>query len=92
MDWIQKEIQELPFATFTLDKALEEVCRLWTESKNQEDEDGENDENNNFPKTLKEIFDQWYLEGAVLLGKVERRAIYRALTKEEIEKLKTSVG
>jgi proteasome alpha subunit len=92
MDWIQKEIQELPFATFTLDKALEEVCRLWTESKNQEDEDGENDENNNFPKTLKEVFDQWYLEGAVLLGKVERRAIYRALTKEEIEKLKTSVG
>jgi len=92
MDWIQKEIQELPFATFTLDKALEEVCRLWTESKNQEDEDDENDEDNNFPKTLKEVFDQWYLEGAVLLGKVERRAIYRALTKEEIEKLKTSVG
>jgi len=41
---------------------------------------------------LKEAFDQWYLEGAVLSGKAERRVIYRMLTKEEIEKLKSSVG
>ncbi|MBT6854480.1 MAG: proteasome subunit alpha, partial [Nitrospina sp.] len=86
MDWIQQEIQNLPFATFTLDKALEEVCRLWVESKKQQEEEKD------FPQTLKEAFDQWVLEGAVLLGKVERRAIYRALTKEEIEKLKSSVG
>jgi hypothetical protein len=89
MDWIQKEIRDLPFATFTLDKALEEVCRLWDESKKKEEED---EEDKDFPKTLKEAFDQWYLEGAVLLGKEERRAIYRALTKEEIGKLKSSVG
>ena len=89
MDWIQKEIQNLPFATFTLNKALEKVCRLWAESKKQEEED---EEDKDFPKTLKEAFDQWYLEGAVLSGKAERRAIYRMLTKEEIEKLKSSVG
>lgn len=87
MDWIQKEIQNIPFATFTLEKALDETCRLWVESKKQEDE-----EDTDFPQTLKEAFAQWHLEGAMLLGKLERRAIYRTVTKEEIEKLKSSVG
>jgi proteasome alpha subunit len=87
MDWIQKEIETIPFATFTLEKALEETCRLWVESKKEED-----DEDTNIPKTLKEAFDRWHLEGAMLLGNLERRAIYRAITKEEIEKLKSSVG
>ena len=87
MDWIQKEIEAIPFATFTLEKALEETCRLWVESKKEED-----DEDTNIPKTLKEAFDRWHLEGAMLLGNLERRAIYRAITKEEIEKLKSSAG
>ncbi|MFP6638087.1 MAG: proteasome subunit alpha [Nitrospinaceae bacterium] len=87
MDWIQKEIETIPFATFTLEKALEETCRLWVESKKEED-----DEDTNIPKTLKEAFDRWHLEGAMLLGNLERRAIYRTITKEEIEKLKSSVG
>ena len=76
----------MPFATFPLNKALKETCRLWDESRKQEEDD------ENIPKTLKEAFDQWYLEAAVLSGKVERRAIYRVLTKEEIGKLKSSVG
>ncbi len=87
MDWVQKEIQSLPFATFTLGKALEETCRLWIESKKQEDEEDEN-----VPQTLKEVFDQWYLEAAVLSRKVERRAVYRVLKQEEIDELKTSIG
>ncbi len=86
MDGLQKEITALPFAGFTLDKALEETCRLWHESRKQ---DEENDDD--FPKTLKEAFDQWHLEGAVLSAKAERRAIYRTLTKQEIEKLKSSL-
>ena len=84
MDEIQKEIESLPFATFSLNKALGETCRLWIESKKQEEEEG-------IPQTLKEVFDQWYLEGAVLSKKVERRAVYRALTQEEIDLLKSSV-
>ncbi len=87
MDWIQKEIETIPFATFTLEKALEETCRLWVESKKEED-----DANTNIPETLKEAFDQWHLEGAILLGNLERRAIYRTITKEEIKKLKSSAG
>jgi proteasome alpha subunit len=88
MDEVQKKIQDTPFATFPLDKALEETCRLWDESRKQDE--GEDDKD--VPKTLKEAFEQWYLEAAVLSGKVERRAIYRMLTEEEIGKLKSSVG
>ncbi len=85
MDDVQRKIQDTPFATFPLDKALEETCRLWDKSRKQEDDE-------NTPKTLKEAFDQWYLEAAVLSAKAERRAIYRTLTEEEIGKLKSSVG
>jgi proteasome alpha subunit len=87
MDEVQKKIQDTPFATYTLEKALEETCRLWGESRKHYEEDDDS-----IPKTLKEAFDQWYLEAAVLSGEVERRAIYRVLTKEELGKLKSSVG
>ena len=50
------------------------------------------DDDKTIPKNLNQAFDRWYLEAAVLSGKVERRAIYRALTEEEIGKLKSSVG
>jgi hypothetical protein len=45
----------------------------------------------NIPETLQEAFDQWYLEGAVLTEKSMRKAIYRPLSKDEIERLKSSV-
>jgi hypothetical protein len=87
MDDIQKKIQDTPFATFKLDKALEETCRLWNESRKEYEDDDKT-----IPKNLNQAFDRWYLEAAVLSGKVERRAIYRALTEEEIGKLKSSVS
>ena len=87
MDDIQKKIQDTPFATFKLDKALEETCRLWNESRKEYEDDDKT-----IPKNLNQVFDRWHLEAAVLSGKVERRAIYRALTEEEIGKLKSSVS
>ena len=87
MDEMQKKIQDTPFATFKLDKALEETCRLWNESRKEYEHDDKI-----IPRTLNEAFDRWYLEAAVLSGKVERRAIYRALNEEEIGKLKSSVS
>ncbi len=86
MDWIQKEIQNLPFKTYSLGKALEETCLLWGESRKQMEKEKD------FPKNLKEAFEEWYLEGAILSEKSERRAIYRALNTEEIDKVKLSVG
>jgi len=88
MDWLQKEIQKQPFATYSLDQALQQACKLWDESRKLEFGD---EAKKDIPETLQEAFDQWYLEGAVLTEKSMRKAIYRPLSKDEIERLKSSV-
>jgi proteasome alpha subunit len=88
MDWLQKEIQKQPFATYSLDQALQQACKLWDESRKLESDD---EAKKDIPETLQEAFDQWYLEGAVLTEKSMRKAIYRPISKDEIERLKSSV-
>ena len=87
MDWLQAEIQKQPFATYSLDQALKQACKLWDESRKLETDD---EAKKDIPETLQEAFDQWYLEGAVLTEKSMRKAIYRPLNKSEIERLKSS--
>ena len=87
MDWLQKEIQKQPFATYSLDQALQQACKLWDESRKLESGD---EAKKDIPETLQEAFDQWYLEGAVLTEKSARKAIYRPLSNDEVEKLKSS--
>ena len=87
MDWLQAEIQKQPFATYSLDQALKQACKLWDESRKLETDD---EAKKDIPETLQEAFDQWYLEGAVLTEKSMRKAIYRPLSKNEIERLKSS--
>ena len=87
MDWLQTEIQKQPFATYSLDQALKQACKLWDESRKLETED---EAKKDIPETLQQAFDQWYLEGAVLTEKSMRKAIYRPLNKSEIERLKSS--
>ena len=87
MDWLQTEIQKQPFATYSLDQALQQACKLWDESRKLETDD---ETKKDIPETLQEAFDQWYLEGAVLTEKSMRKAIYRPLSKSEIERLKSS--
>ena len=87
MDWLQKEIQKQPFATYSLDQALQQACKLWDESRKLDSDD---ETKKNIPETLQEAFDQWYLEGAVLTEKSMRKAIYRPLSKDEIERLNSS--
>ena len=88
MDWLQKEIQKQPFATYSLDQALEQACKLWDESRKLDSDD---EAKKDIPETLQEAFDQWYLEGAVFTKKSMRKAIYRPLSKDEVERLKSSV-
>ena len=90
MDWLQREIQKTPFATYSLDQAMQEGIKLWNESRkvNTDNEEQEND----LPKTLEEAFDLWYLEGAVLSEKSLSKAIYRPLSEDEINRLKSSAG
>ena len=87
MDWLQTEIQKQPFSTYSLDQALKQACKLWDESRKLETDD---EAKKDIPETLQEAFDQWYLEGAVLTEKSMRKAIYRPLSKSEIERLKSS--
>jgi proteasome alpha subunit len=92
MEWIDKKIAATPFATFALDEALVEVCKLWEAGRNQGAAEAETEEEN--PETgigLKEAFEKWSLETAVLCAVTERRSLYRTLDQKEIDKLKTAV-
>lgn len=92
VEWIDKKIEETPFATFTLDIALAEVCKLWETGRNQKStEEGSDEGNNETVIGLKEAFEKWSLEAAVLCASTSRRSIYRTLNPQEIEKLKNAV-
>lgn len=92
MEWIDKKIEETPFATFPLEKALAQVCKLWQEGKQQAAGDEEkNDDDPEATITLKEAFEKWSLEVAVLCAQTQRKSIYRTIDSREIEKLKSAV-
>ena len=84
VEWIEKEIRNKPFATYSLAQALKEACILWEEGKKQIQEDEENDS----PKNLKGAFEKWIVEGAVLCHNSARKSIYRPLDEQEIKTLK----
>lgn len=85
-DCIQKQLEQTDFASLTQEEALKEACRMWEEGKKAcASELEETDES---PMTLAEAFDQWTLEVAVLSTDTQRKALYRALTPDEIEPLK----
>ncbi|MFQ5673111.1 MAG: proteasome subunit alpha [Nitrospinales bacterium] len=84
-DWLDQQITEKPFADFSLDRALLEACKLWEKGRQQI-----NDEDDDSPTALKEAFDKWILEGAVLCHTAPRKSIYRPLSGQEIEQLKAA--
>lgn len=95
VEWMEKEIEKRPFATYPLDKALQETCELWEqgikharEKDEAEGDDKERESESKIPSTLKDAFEKWILEAAVLSNKTARKSLYRTLTSEEIEKLK----
>ena len=90
-DWIDKKIDETPFATYSLERALEAACRIWEEGAGQAGGD-EKEESDGIPKTLKEAFKKWNLEVAVLCRETHRKSLYRPLEENEIEKLKAAVA
>lgn len=92
LEWIDKKIEETPFATFPLEKALVQACKIWQEGKQQAAGDEEkNDDDPTASITLKEAFEKWTLEAGVLCARIERKSIYRTIDAGEIEKLKGAV-
>jgi len=99
---IQKEIENTDFVSFNLDKAIQSALRLWEEGrkniKAENDAESPAEENSqseeemeNLPVTLAEAFDRWSLEVAVLNQNTGRKRLYRALSKNEIFVLKSTV-
>lgn len=85
-DALEEKIEATDFASLSLDDALLKVCRIWEEAK----QDIVDEESDDPAPTLKEAFDKWTLEAAVLSTATERKALYRALSPDEIEKLKSA--
>ena len=87
-DWIQQRLEETDFAGMNLQEALVQACRLWDESRRAGK--AEEEEADEPPPPLKEVFEKWILEAAVLSPATERKAIYRTLTPDEMESAKTA--
>jgi len=94
MDRIEKEIDKIPFASYPLPQALDEACRLWERGLGGKNEEApaEGEKEEDAPPTLKEAFERWPLEAAVLSRKAPRKSIYRALAPDEIDALKTRLA
>ena len=93
--YIQKKIGETDFTSLKLDQALkkglhlwEEGCRLGDSEKYKEDGENDKEETDDAPSTLKDVFEQWTLEVAVLNKNTGRKRLYRALGVDEIDALK----
>jgi proteasome alpha subunit len=92
-DWIEKKIADAPFHTYSLEQALKEALNLWQEgTKHAHSEEEEDNKDDNFPKTLKEAFEQWSLEAAVLCNTSARKSLYRVLSETEIDAVKNEVS
>jgi proteasome alpha subunit len=87
-EWIQKQIEQTDFGSLSLKQAMKAACRLWEEGKKQGSSGS--DDSDEPPMTLVEAFDRWTLEAAVLSTAIERKALYRVLTPDEIEPLKSA--
>ncbi|QPJ60864.1 MAG: proteasome subunit alpha [Candidatus Nitronauta litoralis] len=83
-DALEEKIESTDFTSLSLDDALLKACRIWEEAK----KDIADEESDDPALTLKEAFEKWTLEAAVLSTDTERRALYRSLSPDEIEKLK----
>ena len=61
------------------------------EGSSNEDNDQTDEETGDIPDNLKEAFDRWNLEAAVLNRNTGRKSLYRAVSESEISALKLEV-
>ena len=99
---IQKSIENTDFVSLSLDKAIHAALLLWEqgrkklklgqdEGSSNEDNDQTDEETGDIPDNLKEAFDRWNLEVAVLNINTGRKSLYRVLSESEISALKSDV-
>lgn len=85
-DALEEKIEATDFASLSLEDALKKTCQIWEEAK----QDIVDEDSDDPAPTLKEAFEKWTLEAAVLSTDTERKALYRGLSQDEIEKLKSA--
>jgi len=88
MEAIEKDIDSTPFATYPLERALDEACGLWERALKAAHGEAEGEA----PPGLKEAFQRWTLEAAVLSRATDKRSLYRALGQDEIDALKNRLA
>lgn len=98
---IQKSIEGSDFISFSLDKSIQTALRIWEagrkkpklEKSDSSDEDNEelDEEMEDYPIGLKEAFERWNLEVAVLNGNTGRKCLYRSLSTNEIIALQSEL-
>ena len=82
------------------DKSIQSALRIWEEGRKKPkleeganssaaDNDQTEEETEDSPADLKEAFDRWNLEAAVLSNNTGRKCLYRALSESEISALKS---
>ncbi len=90
--WLEKKIADTPFAEYDLNRAMQEVCKLWEgvqKEVREDSEDDEKDESETF--TLNQAFEDWHFEAAVLSNTVKRKSIFRKASEDEIQTLKSAL-
>ena len=99
---IQKAIESTDFMLLDLDKSIQSALRIWEEGRKKpkleedanssvEDNDQAEEEAEDIPTDLKEAFNRWSLEAAVLNNNTGRKCLYRTLSESEISALKLEV-
>ena len=99
---IQKLIENADFMSLDLNKAIQSALRIWEEGRKKpkqeeglhlssEDNDQAEEEAEDTPTDLKEAFERWSLEAAVLNNNKTRKCLYRTLSESEISSLKLKV-
>ena len=99
---IQKSIEGTDFMSLDLGKATQSALRIWEEglkkpkqeedsNSSSEDSDQVEEESEDIPTDLKEAFERWSLEAAVLNNNKARKCLYRTLSESEIASLKLKV-
>ena len=99
---IQKTIENTDFVALNLNKSIKTALHIWEEGRKKpkleeepdlstEANDEVDDEMEGYPTDLKDAFERWNLEVAVLNNNTERKCLYRLLSASEISALQSEV-
>ena len=99
---IQKTIKNTDFIALNLNKSIQSALHIWEEGRKKpklEEESGSSTEANDevddemegYPIDLKDAFERWNLEVAVLNNNTGRKCLYRLLSASEVSTLQSEV-